>query len=95
MSELVVVSFEGKFQAEDVLLRLLKLEQASLLDLDDAVVVTKNTAGKVRVKGYHGFDNTRTRIGKRTLGRNYQCSGVSSRARDCSGCIRSPVPHRS
>jgi uncharacterized membrane protein len=68
MSELVVVSFEGKFQAEDVLLRLLKLEQANLLDLDDAVVVTKNTAGKVRVKGYHDLTTPVPELGNELWG---------------------------
>lgn len=68
MSELVIVSFEGKFQAEDVLLRLLKLEQANLLDLDDAVVVTKNTAGKVRVKGYHDLTTPVPELGNELWG---------------------------
>ncbi len=53
MSELVVVGFDGKFKAEEVLLSLLKLEQEHLLDLDDAVVVIKNAQGKIRVKAYH------------------------------------------
>ncbi|ODG98469.1 hypothetical protein A4S05_09070 [Nostoc sp. KVJ20] len=39
MSELIVVGFDDKFKAEDVLLGLLKLEQKNLLALDDAVVV--------------------------------------------------------
>lgn len=68
MSELVVVSFEGKFQAEDVLLRLLKLEQANLLDLDDAVVVTKNTVGKIRVKGYHDLTSPAPELGNELWG---------------------------
>ncbi len=68
MSELVVVSFEGKFQAEEVLLRLLKLEQASLLDLEDAVVVTKNAAGRVRVKGYHDLTTPIPELGNELWG---------------------------
>jgi uncharacterized membrane protein len=53
MSELVVVSFDDKFKAEEVLLSLLKLEQEHLVALEDAVVVTKNAEGKIRVKVYH------------------------------------------
>jgi uncharacterized membrane protein len=68
MSELVIVSFESKFTAEDVLLRLLKLEQENLLDLDDAVVVTKNTAGKIRVKGYHDLTSPVPELGNELWG---------------------------
>lgn len=53
MSELVVVNFDDKYKADEVLLELLKLEQEHLADLEDAVVVTKNTQGKIRVKPYH------------------------------------------
>ncbi|MBG1263195.1 DUF1269 domain-containing protein [Nostoc commune] len=53
MSELVVVSFDDKYKADEVLLELLKLEQENLADLKDAVVITKNAAGKIRVKPYH------------------------------------------
>lgn len=53
MSELVVVNFDSKHRADEVLLDLLKLEQAHLSDLEDAVVVTKNAAGKIRAKAYH------------------------------------------
>lgn len=53
MSELVVVNFNDKYKADQTLLELLKLEQAHLSDLEDAVVVIKNADGKVRVKAYH------------------------------------------
>ena len=53
MSELIVVSFDDKFKAEQALLNLLKLEQTNLASLEDAVVVVKNAEGKVRVKAYH------------------------------------------
>lgn len=53
MSELVVVSFDDKYKADEVLLELLKLEQEYLVDLEDAVVITKNAQGKIRVKPYH------------------------------------------
>ncbi|AVH64212.1 hypothetical protein CDG77_13830 [Nostoc sp. 'Peltigera membranacea cyanobiont' 213] len=53
MSELVVVSFDDKYKADEVLLELLKLERENLADLKDAVVITKNAVGKIRVKPYH------------------------------------------
>lgn len=53
MSELVVLGFKGKYQADEMLLELLKLEQEHLVDLEDAVVVTKNAEGKIRVKPCH------------------------------------------
>ncbi|QIR41740.1 DUF1269 domain-containing protein (plasmid) [Tolypothrix sp. PCC 7910] len=53
MSELVVVNFDDKYKADEVLLELLKLEQEYLADLEDAVVITKNGQGKIRVKPYH------------------------------------------
>ncbi|MGG6296907.1 DUF1269 domain-containing protein [Leptolyngbya sp. AN02str] len=53
MSELVIVGFDGKFEADHTLLELLKLEHDHLLELEDAVVVVKNADGQIRVKAYH------------------------------------------
>jgi uncharacterized membrane protein len=53
MSELVVLGFESKYKADEVLLELLKSEQETLLDLEDALVITKNAEGKIRVKPCH------------------------------------------
>ncbi|WP_414756645.1 DUF1269 domain-containing protein [Anabaena sp. CCY 9910] len=53
MSELVVVNFDDKYKADEALLELLKLEQEYLADLEDAVIITKNAQGKIRVKPYH------------------------------------------
>lgn len=68
MSELVVVSFEDKFKAEDVLLNFLKLEQEHLLELDDAVVVIKNADGKIRVKAYHDLTEHIPELGNELWG---------------------------
>ncbi|MBW4579395.1 MAG: DUF1269 domain-containing protein [Tildeniella nuda ZEHNDER 1965/U140] len=68
MSELVVVGFDGKFKAEDALLSLLKLEQESLLALDDAVVVTKNAEGKIRAKAYHDLTEPVPELGNELWG---------------------------
>jgi uncharacterized membrane protein len=57
MSELVVVSFDDKYKADEVLLELLKLEHDYLIDLEDAVVITKNVQGKIKVKPYHDLVN--------------------------------------
>ncbi|MBW4518900.1 MAG: DUF1269 domain-containing protein [Scytolyngbya sp. HA4215-MV1] len=68
MSELVVAGFDGKFKAEDALQSLLKLEQASLLVLDDAVVVVKNAEGNIRVKAYHDLTEPVPELGNELWG---------------------------
>lgn len=68
MSELVVIGFDGKFEAEDKLLSLLKLEQESLLVLDDAVVIIKNAEGKIRVKAYHDLTEPVPELGNELWG---------------------------
>jgi uncharacterized membrane protein len=68
MSELVVVGFDGKFKAEEALLSLLKLEQEHLLALDDAVIVVKNSKGKIRVKAYHDLTEPVSEFGNELWG---------------------------
>ena len=53
MSQLLVAGFNEKYKADEVMLDLLKKGQQHLDDLEDAVVVTKNTQGKIRVKPYY------------------------------------------
>lgn len=53
MSQLVVIGFNDKHQADEALLSLLKLEADHLADVEDAVVVLKDEAGRVRAKAYH------------------------------------------
>ena len=53
MSQLLVVGFEEKYKADEVMLDIIKKEQQHLADLEDAVVITKNAQGKVRVKPYY------------------------------------------
>jgi uncharacterized membrane protein len=50
MSELVVVGFKDAEEADRVLFRLIKLKKAHLMDLEDAVVVIRDEAGKVHLK---------------------------------------------
>ena len=50
MSELVVVGFKDAEEADRVLFRLAKLKKEYLIDLEDAVVVIRDEAGKVHLK---------------------------------------------
>jgi uncharacterized membrane protein len=50
MSELVVVGFKDAEEADRVLFRLVKLKKEHLMDLEDAVVVIRDEAGKVHLK---------------------------------------------
>ncbi len=49
MSELLVVGFPNETQAEEVRQSLFRMEKEYLLELEDAVVVVKNQAGKLSV----------------------------------------------
>lgn len=48
-SQLIAVSYPDMFKAEEVRLTLMKLQRAHLVDLEDAVVVTKDAEGKVKL----------------------------------------------
>ena len=50
MSDLIVVSFEDALKADEVLLRLQRLEKAHLIDLEDAVVASRDQAGRIRIR---------------------------------------------
>jgi len=49
MSTLVVIGYDDRFKAEEVRLRLMKLQQEYLIDLEDAVVAVKDEKGKVKL----------------------------------------------
>jgi len=49
MSTLVVVGYDDPYMAEDVRLKLRKLQSEYLLDLEDAVVAVKDEKGKVKL----------------------------------------------
>jgi len=49
MSTLVVIGYHDLYQAEEVRLKLCKLQRDYLIDLEDAVVVTKDQAGKIKL----------------------------------------------
>ena len=49
MSNLVVIGYDDPFKAEEVRLKLRKLQKEYLIDLEDAVVAVKNEKGKVKL----------------------------------------------
>src|SRR5271169_891649 len=49
MSTLVVVGYDDPYKAEEVRLKLRKLQSEYLLDLEDAVVAVKDEKGKIRL----------------------------------------------
>ena len=53
MSNLIVIAFDDEFAAQDVRLKLLRMQRDYLVDLDDAVVAVKNEKGKVKLHQIH------------------------------------------
>jgi uncharacterized membrane protein len=49
MSNLVVIGYDDQFKAEEVRLKLWKMQKEYLIDLEDAVVAVKNEQGKVKL----------------------------------------------
>lgn len=49
MSTLVVIGYNDMFKAEEIRLKLWKMQKDYLVDLEDAVVAVKDEAGKVRL----------------------------------------------
>jgi uncharacterized membrane protein len=49
MSQLIVIGYETEHQAEEVRMKLIKLQQEYLIDLEDAVVAVKKQNGKVKL----------------------------------------------
>jgi uncharacterized membrane protein len=50
MSQLVVVSYPHEFQAEDVRLRLLRMQKEYLVELEDAAIAVRKENGKVKLR---------------------------------------------
>ncbi|WP_300161103.1 DUF1269 domain-containing protein [Solidesulfovibrio sp.] len=54
MSDLIVVGYDDAFKAEEVRLKLLKMQKEYLVDLEDAVVAVKKADGKIKLSQmYH------------------------------------------
>src|SRR5271157_2920016 len=49
MSSLVVITYNDMFKAEEIRLKLRKMQKDYLIDMEDAVVVVKNDKGKVKL----------------------------------------------
>jgi uncharacterized membrane protein len=49
MNTLVVIAYDDEFKAEEVRLKLRKLQKDYLIDLEDAVVAVKDGSGKVKL----------------------------------------------
>ena len=49
MSNLVVIGYDDPFKAEEVRLKLRKMQKDYLIDLEDAVVAVKDEKGKVKL----------------------------------------------
>lgn len=56
MSELIVIAYDNEHQAEEVRIKLLKLQREYLIDLEDAVVAVKKPNGKIKLNQI--FDTT-------------------------------------
>jgi uncharacterized membrane protein len=53
MSTLVVIEYDDFLKAEEVRLQLLKMQKEYLVDLEDAVIATKDKNGKVKLHQIH------------------------------------------
>jgi uncharacterized membrane protein len=49
MSTLIAVGYDDPFKAEEVRMKLQKMQQKDLIDLEDAVVAVKSLKGKVKL----------------------------------------------
>ena len=50
MSELVVITYDDVHQAEEVRIKLLKMQKDYLIDLEDAVIAVKDKKGKIKLR---------------------------------------------
>ena len=55
MANLVVIEFDDMYKAEEMRLKLQKLQQEYLIDLEDAVVAVKDENGKVKLNQIHNL----------------------------------------
>ena len=55
MSDLIVVGYSDEHQAEEVRLKLLKLQKEYLVDLEDAVVAVRRKDGSVKLHQIHNL----------------------------------------
>jgi uncharacterized membrane protein len=58
MSDLVIIGYDDEFKAEEVRLKLSKLQREYLVDLEDAVVAVKKLDGKVKLHQIYNLTAT-------------------------------------
>ncbi len=58
MNTLVAIEYDDFFKAEEIRLNLLKMQKDYLIDLEDAVVATKDKDGKVKLHQIHSTVKT-------------------------------------
>ncbi len=58
MTNLVVIAFDEQHKAEEMRLKLLKMQKDYLVDLEDAAVAIKDDQGKVRLNQMHNLTAT-------------------------------------
>ncbi|MDP4004137.1 DUF1269 domain-containing protein [Methylobacterium sp. NEAU K] len=63
MAELVVIGFEDLHEADRALNELMRLQKEYLLDLEDAVVVTRDPGGKIHLKQSFDLVGTSAALG--------------------------------
>lgn len=55
MSDLIVIAYDDMYKAEEVRLKLRKMQRDYLVDIADAVVATKDEKGKVKLNQIHNL----------------------------------------
>lgn len=58
MNELLVFCFSGEYEADMVRTELLKLRHDNLVDLEDAIVATRDKEGKIKLRVIHHFSTS-------------------------------------
>ncbi len=58
MNELLTLCFDSEYEADEVRTELLKLRREHLIDLEDAIVATRNREGKIKLRLIRHFSTT-------------------------------------
>lgn len=58
MPELIVISYDDIHQAEEVRIKLLKMQKTYLIDMEDAVIAVKDKKGKVKLRQMHDLTSS-------------------------------------
>ena len=58
MADLIVISYKDLHQAEEVRIKLLKMQKEYLIDLEDAVIAVKDKKGKIKLRQMYDLTAT-------------------------------------